>query len=203
MIAQAAASDTVVALDRIRTELNIRLKAIPGPRVRLVNTRDTSSPPLAFQFINKSILRDGVYKADPATVEGCSQCRPHMGQNIGCEYTRKCGCLEYAAVDVARLTETQKARYEHHKQHGQGDTSGLPKRFPYYNSEPRTGCLVPFYLEQRHAIYECNEKCKCGPGCKNRSVQRGRQVELEIFKTRDRGWGECGGERLVRMLILD
>lgn len=190
MISRAAASDTTVALDRIRTEVNIRLRGIPGPRVTLVNTRDASSPPLNFRFINDSILGLGVHKADPATIEGCSQCRPHMGQNIGCEYTKKCDCLEYAAVDVARLTEAQKIQYDRYQQHGEGDTSGLPKRFPYYSSESRAGCLVPFYLEQRHPIYECNGECKCGPGCKDRNAQHGRQVELEIFKTKDRGWGE-------------
>jgi histone-lysine N-methyltransferase SUV39H len=66
---------------------------------------------------------------------------------------------------------------------------------------------VPFYLDSRHPIYECNDNCRCGPHCrnkvsvaitpralmrltKNQNVQFGRKVELEIFKTgSDRGWG--------------
>jgi len=39
-------------------------------------------------------------------------------------------------------------------------------------------------------VYECNDRCGCGPGYKNRNVQHGRKVPLEIFKTSDkRGFG--------------
>jgi hypothetical protein len=40
------------------------------------------------------------------------------------------------------------------------------------------------------AIFECNHMCSCGPSCSNRVVQRGRKIPLEIFKTKDKGWGE-------------
>jgi histone-lysine N-methyltransferase SUV39H len=70
---------------------------------------------------------------------------------------------------------------------------GLPKKFPYYSGDTkvrRTGSLVPFYLNSRRPIYECNDNCKCGPYCRNKNVQFGRMVELEIFRTGDvRGWG--------------
>ncbi|KAI8329079.1 hypothetical protein BC941DRAFT_443832 [Chlamydoabsidia padenii] len=40
------------------------------------------------------------------------------------------------------------------------------------------------------AIYECNTACKCDATvCINRVVQRGRQMPLEIFKTKRKGWG--------------
>lgn len=39
-------------------------------------------------------------------------------------------------------------------------------------------------------IFECNRRCSCGPACRNRVVQRGRQVPLCIFRTQNgRGWG--------------
>ncbi|XP_026469971.1 histone-lysine N-methyltransferase SUV39H2-like [Ctenocephalides felis] len=39
-------------------------------------------------------------------------------------------------------------------------------------------------------IFECNKKCKCGPECKNRLVQKGRTNKLCIFKTSNGcGWG--------------
>ena len=41
-------------------------------------------------------------------------------------------------------------------------------------------------------IFECNKRCKCGPNCNNRVVQRGRQYKIELFRTEDasnRGWG--------------
>ncbi|KAI8339196.1 hypothetical protein BC941DRAFT_350116, partial [Chlamydoabsidia padenii] len=45
-------------------------------------------------------------------------------------------------------------------------------------------------LDHTGAIYECNSACKCNPDtCPNRVVQRGRQVPMEIFKTKKKGWG--------------
>lgn len=39
-------------------------------------------------------------------------------------------------------------------------------------------------------IFECNDRCKCGPTCMNRVVQQGRKHTLTIYKTNnDRGWG--------------
>lgn len=39
-------------------------------------------------------------------------------------------------------------------------------------------------------IYECNSRCRCGPDCPNRVVQRGIQFDLCIFRTENgRGWG--------------
>nr|XP_033779442.1 histone-lysine N-methyltransferase SUV39H1 isoform X2 [Geotrypetes seraphini] len=39
-------------------------------------------------------------------------------------------------------------------------------------------------------IYECNSRCRCGPTCHNRVVQRGIQYDLCIFRTiNGRGWG--------------
>jgi histone-lysine N-methyltransferase SUV39H len=44
-------------------------------------------------------------------------------------------------------------------------------------------------LTVREIIQECTEKCACTMMCHNRVVQRGRQVDLEIFRTPNRGWG--------------
>ncbi|XWS08209.1 hypothetical protein CRYUN_Cryun41cG0060100 [Craigia yunnanensis] len=38
-------------------------------------------------------------------------------------------------------------------------------------------------------IYECGPSCPCFRNCKNRVSQTGYKVHLEVFKTRDRGWG--------------
>ncbi|XP_041712339.1 histone-lysine N-methyltransferase SUV39H1 isoform X1 [Coregonus clupeaformis] len=48
-------------------------------------------------------------------------------------------------------------------------------------------------------IYECNKKCRCGPDCPNRVVQRGIQHTLCIFKTDNgRGWGVRASERIKK-----
>lgn len=88
----------------------------------------------------------------------------------------------------------------------------FPKRFPYFaevcllpihirnsifsnyylqgTKIQRAGTLVPFYLHSRRPIYECNDNCRCGPHCRNKNVQFGRAVEVEIFRTgTGRGWG--------------
>ncbi|XWS74634.1 hypothetical protein CRYUN_Cryun01aG0015100 [Craigia yunnanensis] len=38
-------------------------------------------------------------------------------------------------------------------------------------------------------IYECGPSCPCFRNCKNKVSQTGFKVHLEVFKTRDRGWG--------------
>ncbi|KAI9303067.1 hypothetical protein BJ944DRAFT_108646, partial [Cunninghamella echinulata] len=44
-------------------------------------------------------------------------------------------------------------------------------------------------LNYQGAIFECNAQCKCDKKCINRIVQRGRKKPLEIFRTKDKGWG--------------
>ncbi|KAI7881181.1 SET domain-containing protein [Lichtheimia hyalospora FSU 10163] len=44
-------------------------------------------------------------------------------------------------------------------------------------------------VEQGSPIYECNSACGCPKECRNRIVQRGRTVPLQIFKTKYKGWG--------------
>lgn len=176
----------------IRAAYIQKLKRVPGPSIALINTVDATTPSLRFRYIPNYVLTEGVYQLPSATATGCQQCSPHMGRDIGCEYTKKCDCLEYAAVDEGRLNEEQRQEYEWCKAEG-NSTMGLPKKFPYFAegaTREHVGALVPFYLNSRRPIYECNDNCRCGPGCRNKNVQFGRKVELEIFKTRSgRGWG--------------
>ncbi|XP_077241527.1 histone-lysine N-methyltransferase, H3 lysine-9 specific SUVH1-like [Tasmannia lanceolata] len=48
-----------------------------------------------------------------------------------------------------------------------------------------TGLLV----SRKPLIYECNSSCLCSLNCRNRVSQLGVKVRLEVFRTRDRGWG--------------
>ncbi|EDU40391.1 histone H3 methyltransferase DIM-5 [Pyrenophora tritici-repentis Pt-1C-BFP] len=179
----------------IRNEYVRRLQKVPGKKgkpIHLINLVDSSTPSLRFRYISEYVLSQGVYRASKDSMVGCMQCSPHMGRDIGCEYTRKCDCLEYAAVDESRLNDAEREDYDYALATG-SSTAGFPKKFPYFAAgtrKDRTGCLVPFYLNSRRPIYECNETCNCGPNCRNKNVQFGRQVEVEIFRTSDgRGWG--------------
>lgn len=183
MLQEASNVKTTNADMQIRAKFLRRLDALFGPRVSFVNVNDPTTPSLDFEFIQENEIGEGVEVQPDELIVGCEKCRPDMGQNRGCEYTQKCDCLEFAAVDEARLNDEQRALFEARKKAGVDDTAGLPKRFPYLSTGRHAGCLVNFYLDQRHIIYECNESCNCGPKCKNRNVQHGRQVELEIFKT--------------------
>lgn len=192
MTREAQSSKVDKALRYVRAEYVRRLEKLPGAKVHLFNTVDALTPSLRFKYIPEYVLRDGVYRMSSETQQSCQKCSPRMGRDIGCEYTKKCDCLEYAAVDESRMDSRMMAKYRRAKAEG-GNIMDFPKKFPYFaegTKATRTGCLVPFYLNSRRPIYECNDKCKCGPGCRNKLVQFGRTVEVEIFKTSTgRGWG--------------
>ncbi|KAH7414796.1 hypothetical protein KP509_14G011700 [Ceratopteris richardii] len=38
-------------------------------------------------------------------------------------------------------------------------------------------------------VFECGETCSCPPSCYNRVNQQGLKHQLEVFKTKDKGWG--------------
>lgn len=200
MLQEAAVTDTRVAQYDIRTQFDVRMhEAATSAPLDITNQLDGSRPPLTFRFITENVLGKGVKKADDQTLLGCGiesrhtgadqsgqklKCSAHMGQNRGCEYGRVCDCLEYAAVS-GELTEDEKVRY------AAGDLEGLPKKFPYQvNNRSGLQTLQHFYLQSRHAIYECNKRCECGKDCKTRLVQKGRTIPLQIFKTATRGWGK-------------
>lgn len=44
-------------------------------------------------------------------------------------------------------------------------------------------------VSQKSLIHECGPSCKCPPNCRNRVSQGGLKVRLEVFKTKDKGWG--------------
>ncbi|KAI9278994.1 hypothetical protein BDA99DRAFT_493713 [Phascolomyces articulosus] len=52
-------------------------------------------------------------------------------------------------------------------------------------------------------IYECNENCECSETCQNRVVQRGRQVPLQIYKTKAKGWGVKALEDIPKGVFVE
>uniref|UniRef100_A0AAV2IWI9 Histone-lysine N-methyltransferase EHMT1-like n=1 Tax=Knipowitschia caucasica TaxID=637954 RepID=A0AAV2IWI9_KNICA len=54
----------------------------------------------------------------------------------------------------------------------------------------QNGCLLPeFCREEPPLIFECNHACSCWRNCKNRVVQNGLRVRMELFRTLKKGWG--------------
>lgn len=185
-------SDVGTATTLIRAKYVRKLQQVAGPPITLLNTVDDSTPSLRFRYVPHHVLGSGVHQYVLDTATGCQSCSPKMGRDIGCEYTKRCDCLEYAAVNEGVLNQEERAHYKKCQAEGLS-TLGLPKRFPYFTEGTkiqRSGTLIPWYLNSRNPIYECNDNCKCGPNCRNKNVQFGRRVELEIFKTQSgRGWG--------------
>lgn len=44
-------------------------------------------------------------------------------------------------------------------------------------------------LDLKSVVYECGPSCQCPPNCKNRITQGGLKIRLEVFKTKNKGWG--------------
>uniref|UniRef100_A0A4W5KBV0 Euchromatic histone-lysine N-methyltransferase 1b n=1 Tax=Hucho hucho TaxID=62062 RepID=A0A4W5KBV0_9TELE len=54
----------------------------------------------------------------------------------------------------------------------------------------KDGRLLPeFCREEPPLIFECNHACSCWRTCKNRVVQNGLRVRLQLFRTSRMGWG--------------
>lgn len=131
-----------------------------------MNNIDDTSPPKQFVFVEDSVLGKGVEKLSDEFMIGCD-CRAENGRHCGCEYRERCGCVQESARD------------------DNGDV-----HFPYSAGNRNFGALRQIYLDSRWHIFECNQNCNCKSNCKNKVVQNGRQIPLEIFKTVNRGWGE-------------
>ena len=151
-------------VDALRVQFLGNLRALSGPPVTLVNDIDNTSPPSHFNFISENDLSLGVEPAPPEWMAGCN-CRKDNGRHIGCEHLA-CECVQLSEPS------TKGRRY-----------------FPYSAAESDYGCLRSVYIKMRNHIYECNDMCNCDIDCKNRLVQHGRKIPLEIFKTKNRGWG--------------
>ncbi|CAN6825827.1 unnamed protein product, partial [Brassica oleracea] len=46
-----------------------------------------------------------------------------------------------------------------------------------------------YLLRGKPVIFECGVTCKCASGCANRVAQRGLRKKMEVFRTREAGWG--------------
>jgi histone-lysine N-methyltransferase SUV39H len=121
--------------------------------------------PVDFTFIEESILHEGVERAEPEFRSGCDCFDAYQCQREGCS------CLQ----DMV---------YE--------EPGPDNKIYAYHSTNSRRDCLRSEILESRDPIYECHSGCVCGEDCRNRVVERGRKIPLDLFYTTDgRGWGKC------------
>lgn len=73
-----------VTLDKylLRKQVKVNLSVLKGPKVKIINEIDQSSPPVDFAFINENVVGEGVEKVPEEFMIGC-QCRKDNGRNIG------------------------------------------------------------------------------------------------------------------------
>uniref|UniRef100_A0A6I8QAN6 Euchromatic histone-lysine N-methyltransferase 1 n=3 Tax=Xenopus tropicalis TaxID=8364 RepID=A0A6I8QAN6_XENTR len=54
----------------------------------------------------------------------------------------------------------------------------------------KNGRLLPeFNMLEPPLIFECNHACSCWRNCRNRVVQNGLKIRLQLFRTKSKGWG--------------
>ncbi|GAV87722.1 SET domain-containing protein/YDG_SRA domain-containing protein/Pre-SET domain-containing protein [Cephalotus follicularis] len=58
----------------------------------------------------------------------------------------------------------------------------------------KNGGYIPYttngiLVNPKTLIHECGPSCQCPPNCRNRPSQGGLRVRLEVFRTKDKGWG--------------
>lgn len=46
-----------------------------------------------------------------------------------------------------------------------------------------------YLIRDKAVVYECGPSCRCSSSCENRVTQKGLRYRLEVFKTKNRGWG--------------
>ncbi len=136
--------------------------------ISVVNeTGDGARLPPNFVFIQKSIRRAGVEFSPDEFKSGCECIEDEQCTKRGC------ACMEDVDDEGQHFFERVNAYHS-------TEYLGPTKKYT----------LRSDMLESRKPIYECHEKCNCSLDCSNRVVQRGRKVNLNIFRTSDgRGWG--------------
>jgi len=132
--------------------------------VTIINKVDNARLPESFVFIENSVLREGVERAEIDFRSGCD-----CAKDADCMF-EDCSCLEDMTL--------------------RGKVTPDGRKYAYKHMGPHKDCLRAPYLESRDPIYECHEGCECSSSCNSRVVERGRKVPLEIFRTDNgRGWG--------------
>lgn len=154
-----------------------QLRAFPSHRtlpITIVNTLNDEALPQNFRFIQQMKFGPGVEAASPAFLCGCD-----CENDSDCQYER-CHCMGEI--------ETAEAEAELNAYHMEGDKAGL---------------LRSSMLDSTRPLYECHASCRCSDSCPNRVVERGRTVPLQIFRTKDRGWGVRCPETIRKGQFVD
>ncbi|KAF4122369.1 [histone H3]-lysine9 N-trimethyltransferase SUV39H [Geosmithia morbida] len=90
---------------------------------------------------------------------------------------------------AARLHFLEHGQEVHEDESGGGSGGERAKVYPYHTYGTKAGLLRSRLLKSSIPLYECHSGCSCSSSCPNRVVERGRTIPLQIFRTKNRGWG--------------
>ncbi|KAK5996622.1 Histone H3-K9 methyltransferase dim-5 [Cladobotryum mycophilum] len=144
-------------------------KEIP---ITIVNEVDEAVLPPNFRFIDRVVLGEGVEAAEDSFRSGCS-----CGSDSDCQYVN---CLCLADLDEDDEDDDDEDGI---------DRDESKKAYAYHTHGVKAELLRSRLLSSKLPLYECHAGCSCSQDCPNRVVERGRTVPLQIFRTKDRGWG--------------
>lgn len=167
--------------------------------ITVVNeTGDKAQLPEDFMFVTDMVLGQGVEPAEASFRSGCSCLDPKDCQYNGCHCL---GELEDEEEDDGdeQAGETTDLSRQSRALSGDGTVGAndkgrrekrQKKRYSYYTHGEQAGRLRSSMMNSHTPLYECHSGCSCRSSCPNRVVERGRTIPLEIFRTKDRGWGK-------------
>ncbi|KAI1430393.1 SET domain-containing protein [Xylaria sp. FL1777] len=149
--------------------------------ITIVNTEDDAMIEPNFRFMEISTRGDDVKPSRKEFLTGC-ECK----NDLDCQYS-KCTCLQDVEDDSSGDEDTTSEEESSAEEYVDGWYR--KKVYAYHSQGIKAGHLRSKVLMSRNPIYECHESCVCSPDCSNRVVEQGRKLPLQIFRTKNRGWG--------------
>ncbi|OQV00057.1 SET domain-containing protein [Cladophialophora immunda] len=143
-----------------------------NPPLTFANDINDRRLPGKFQFIDHYIISPKVKMAPPSTNSGCD-CR-------NCALST-CQCL-------TKEVDGRETQVEIYARRPDGI---VVLSDDYINQALGDG-------NERQEITECNEHCGCGDDCWNRVVCKGRTIPLEVFQTKNCGFGVRSSKDIVK-----
>ncbi|KAI1179382.1 SET domain-containing protein [Nemania sp. FL0916] len=159
--------------------------------ITIINNEDDTMIQPDFQFMDKSVRTSEIEPTKKEFLTGCD-----CDEDEHCRFSQ-CTCLEDVDDEGSDSDdEDEDEDYDSEDQHSNSSrydrytAKFLGKKvYAYHSRGKRAGRLRSKFLTSRNPIYECHESCRCSIACPNRVVEKGRNVPLQIFRTKNRGWG--------------
>lgn len=132
-----------------------------APPIQVINNVDSEpTPEWEFHYSNRLYLGKNVPPPDVENLVGCDCIGPCNPKSTTCACIKK-------QMHIVQRTDLKDEWTDF-----------------VYDAKRR---LKPF--ASGVPIFECNRNCSCDDDCRNRVVQQGRTVPVDIAKTPDKGWG--------------